>query len=287
MAPVISTDNPVAFAFGLLGNAVSFAVFLAPLPTFYRVFKKKSTEGFQSVPYVVGLFSAMSWIYYATLKSNVFLLMTINAFGCFIETVYIAIFLAYAAKQARMLTLRLLILLNFGGFCVILLLSHFLKGQTRLHVLGWVCVSFSVCVFAAPLSIVRLVIRTKSVEFMPFYLSFFLTINAISWFGYGVSLKDIFIAMPNVLGFIFGFLQMVLYAMYRNYKPAVKDVEQAEQSIDIEKQSVSMASQEQSEFIETIHGENTENKGVSADNNQTDNQERNMENSNQDPLSKC
>ncbi|XP_044501337.1 bidirectional sugar transporter SWEET12-like isoform X2 [Mangifera indica] len=247
MAPVISTDNPVAFAFGLLGNAVSFAVFLAPLPTFYRVFKKKSTEGFQSVPYVVGLFSAMSWIYYATLKSNVFLLMTINAFGCFIETVYIAIFLAYAAKQARMLTLRLLILLNFGGFCVILLLSHFLKGQTRLHVLGWVCVSFSVCVFAAPLSIV----------------------------------------MPNVLGFIFGFLQMVLYAMYRNYKPAVKDVEQAEQSIDIEKQSVSMASQEQSEFIETIHGENTENKGVSADNNQTDNQERNMENSNQDPLSKC
>ncbi|XP_044494503.1 bidirectional sugar transporter SWEET14-like isoform X1 [Mangifera indica] len=276
MAPVISTDNPVAFAFGLLGNVVSFVVFLAPLyfrPTFYRIFKKKSTEGFQSVPYVVGLFSAVSWIYYATLKSDAFLLMTINAFGCMIETAYIAIFLAYAPKQARMLTLRLLILLNCGGFSVITVLSHFLKGQTRLHVLGWLCVSFSVFVFAAPLSIVRQVIRTKSVEFMPFYLSFFLTMNAISWFSYGVSLKDMYIAMPNVLGFIFGFIQMVLYVMYRNNKPAVKDIRQLEQAIDMEKLSVSTTLQEQSECAQITHGEIIENRGVSADH-----QERNMGN---------
>ncbi|KAB2609077.1 bidirectional sugar transporter N3 [Pyrus ussuriensis x Pyrus communis] len=179
-----TSHHPLAFAFGILGNIVSFIVFLAPLPTFWRVYKKKSTEGFQSVPYVFALFS---------LKSHEILLITINSFGCVIETIYIAIYLTYATKQARVSTLRLLLLVNFGGFCLILLLSRFLsQGPTRVEVLGWVCVTFSVGVFAAPLSVMRMVIRTKSVEFMPFNLSFFLTLSAVMWLCYGLLLKDLY-----------------------------------------------------------------------------------------------
>ncbi|XP_071722700.1 bidirectional sugar transporter SWEET12-like [Rutidosis leptorrhynchoides] len=215
---IFSTDNTWVFVFGLLGNIVSFVVFLAPLPTFYRIVKKKSTEGFQSIPYVVALFSGTLWLYYASQKSDVFLLVTINSVGCFIETLYIAIYIAYATKQARMYTMRLVILLNFAGFCAILLVSHFFftSGPSRVRVLGWVCVIFSVSVFVAPLSIMRLVIRTKSVEFMPFYLSLFLTLSAVMWLFYGIFLKDMYIALPNVLGVLFGVVQMILYLYYKN-----------------------------------------------------------------------
>lgn len=43
----------------------------------------------------------MIWIYYAFLKSDEFLLITINAFGCIIETIYISMYITYAPKQAR------------------------------------------------------------------------------------------------------------------------------------------------------------------------------------------
>ncbi|XP_010421173.1 PREDICTED: bidirectional sugar transporter SWEET12-like [Camelina sativa] len=223
---LFDTHNTWAFVFGLLGNVISFAVFLSPVPTFYRICKKKTTEGFQSLPYVVALFSATLWLYYATQKKDVFLLVTINCFGCFIETIYISIFVAFATKKARMLTVKLLLLMNVGGFCAILLLCQFLtKGATRAKIIGGICVGFSVCVFAAPLSIIRTVIKTKSVEYMPFSLSLTLTISAVIWLLYGLALKDIYVAFPNVIGFVLGALQMILYVVYKYCKTPSELVE--------------------------------------------------------------
>ncbi|VAI52526.1 unnamed protein product [Triticum turgidum subsp. durum] len=216
----LSLQHPWAFAFGLLGNVISFMTYLAPLPTFYRIYRSKSTQGFQSVPYVVALFSAMLWIYYALLKSDECLLITINSAGCVIETIYIIIYLTYAPKQAKLFTAKILLLLNVGVFGLILLLTLLLsEGEKRVVMLGWVCVGFSVSVFVAPLSVIRLVVRTRSVEFMPFSLSLSLTVSAVVWFLYGLLIKDKYVALPNILGFAFGVIQMGLYALYRKATP--------------------------------------------------------------------
>nr|UJT76404.1 bidirectional sugar transporter SWEET13b [Hemerocallis fulva] len=220
----LSLDHPWAFAFGILGNLISFMVCLAPIPTFYRIYKSKSTQGFQSVPYVVALFSAMLWIYYALIKTNEYLLITINSVGCVIETIYIIIFITYASKKIKIHTVKLMLLLNVGLFASIVLSTLLLtKGPKRVTVVGWMCVGFAVSVFAAPLSIIRQVMRTRSVEFMPFSLSFSLTLSAVAWFSYGLLTKDIYVAIPNILGFSFGVVQMVLYIIYKDAKELVKD----------------------------------------------------------------
>ena len=234
----LSLDHPWAFAFGILGNLISFMVYLAPIPTFMRIYRKKSTEGFQSIPYVVALFSAMLWIYYAFIKTNTYLLITINSIGCLIEIAYITIYIMYASKSARIYTAKIICLIDLGMFGLIVLATYyFAEGPKRLTLLGWICVGFSVSVFVAPLSIIRVVIRTKSVEFLPFSLSFFLTLSAVAWFSYGLFTKDIYVAIPNTLGFAFGVAQMVLYVIYMNrgQKATEKKGTVPEHIVDIKK----------------------------------------------------
>ncbi|MBA0604377.1 hypothetical protein Godav_017041 [Gossypium davidsonii] len=121
---------------------------------------------------------------------------------------------------------KLMLLFNVFGSGLIFFSTYFLHNpKTRLCILGYICLGFSASTYAAPLAIVRKVIKTKSVEFMPFTLSVFLTIQAVMWFFYGLLKKDINIAGPNILGFIFGILQMILYAIYKNHpkKMVVED----------------------------------------------------------------
>ncbi|RAL45106.1 hypothetical protein DM860_015512 [Cuscuta australis] len=158
----------------------------------------------------------MLYLYYANIKKNMVLIITINSFGIAIETIYLAAFMLYAAKDARIFTFKVLVLFNFGAMGVAVGLTYMLlDGHLRITIVGWICAIFSICVFAAPLSIMRKVIRTKSVKYMPFTLSLALTLSAIVWLQYGLLIHDYYVAMPNVLGFIFGMAQMILYAIYK------------------------------------------------------------------------
>ncbi|KDP22573.1 hypothetical protein JCGZ_26404 [Jatropha curcas] len=236
------------FIFGVLANIISAMVCLAPLPTFYQICKKKTSEGFQSIPYVIALFSAMLWLFYAIFDNNATLLITINTFTFFMEICYIIVYLIYATKNDRMFTIKLVLFFNVFGFGTICILTLFLThGRKRVDVLGWICMVFALCVFVAPLGIMRKVIKTKSVEFMPFSLSFFLTLTAVMWFFYGFLKKDIYVAVPNTLGFLFGIIQMVIYLIYR--KPQKLTVEEpklrelSDHIVDVAKLSATLCSE--------------------------------------------
>lgn len=71
----------------------------------------------------------------------------------------------------QMSTLRMIVLLNFGGFCTIVLLTHLLaEGEGRVKLLGWICVVFATSVFAAPLSIIVSILLDHNLQLSYLFL---------------------------------------------------------------------------------------------------------------------
>ncbi|KAG9457279.1 hypothetical protein H6P81_001787 [Aristolochia fimbriata] len=205
------------FLFGIFGNATALFLFLAPLITFRRIVKSKSTEEFSGIPYVTTLLNCLlsAWYGLPFVSPHNLLVSTINGTGALIESIYVVVFLVYSRGKVRAKILGLfLLVLSF--FALVALVSLFaLHGQKRKLFCGFAAAIFSICMYASPLSIMRMVIRTKSVEYMPFFLSLFVFLCGTSWFIYGLLGSDPFITVPNGFGSGLGALQLVLYAIYR------------------------------------------------------------------------
>ncbi|XP_050226779.1 bidirectional sugar transporter SWEET16-like isoform X1 [Mercurialis annua] len=200
---------------GLLGNITTGLVYLAPIKTFWRIVVNKSTEEFESMPYVCKLLNAYFWVYYGILKPNSILVATVNGFGAVCEIIFVILFLLFAPPRMRFITAILAGVLDVGfPAAVVVIAQSFLKREAQIDVAGFFCVCFSLAAYGSPLSAMKTVITTKSVEYMPFLLSFSLFINGGVWTFYAIITKDWFIGLPNGTGFGLGTAQMILYAMY-------------------------------------------------------------------------
>jgi len=68
--------------------------------------------------------------------------------------------------------------------------------------------------YAAPLSTIMSVFKTKSSDSIHFWTMIMNTMNAFFWCVYSLAIQDYYILLPNSLGFFFGLIQMGLYICY-------------------------------------------------------------------------
>lgn len=69
--------------------------------TFWRIIKHRSTEDFESLPYVCTLLNSSLWTYYGIIKPGAYLVATVNGFGIVVEIIYVSLFLIYAPVEKR------------------------------------------------------------------------------------------------------------------------------------------------------------------------------------------
>ncbi|KAI3756344.1 hypothetical protein L1987_56164 [Smallanthus sonchifolius] len=204
-------------AVGIIGNVIALILFLSPVPTFIQIVKKRTVEQFSPVPYLATFVNCGIWVLYGLpfVHPNSLLVITINGAGLLIETVYLLLFLIYSDRKQRIKVLLIMLAeLVFLGVLALLVLTVAHTTKVRSNIVGSIAIVGNIMMYAAPLSVMKLVITTKSVEFMPFFLSLFSLLNGISWTIYALIRFDPYIVIPNGLGSLLGVVQLVLYATY-------------------------------------------------------------------------
>ncbi|KAK1301625.1 Bidirectional sugar transporter SWEET7b [Acorus calamus] len=208
-------------------------------PTFVNIVKKGAVEQYSAIPYLATLQNCMLWLLYGMpfVHPHSVLVLTINGAGLVFEAVYLTIYFVYAnGKQRKKPALILLVEIVFVAAVAVLVLTltqnyegdH--KYNIRSLIVGILCVIFGTCMYASPLSVMKMVIQTKSVKYMPLPLSLAGFLNGICWTAYALIKFDIFIVIPNAMGTLFGVVQLILYGCYYRTTPKDDDDKEVEMS---------------------------------------------------------
>ncbi|EYU18073.1 hypothetical protein MIMGU_mgv1a026007mg [Erythranthe guttata] len=205
--------------FGILGTMVSLLVYLAPL-----VFNNTLC---------CNVFSSAIWLFYGILESNAMVLVSINNIGCITEAMYISAYIFYSAHIHKIINYFFIMQydnikmlgLTMSFFCAIIFLTYFtLKGDSRLMILGWVCLLASISVYGATIATVYRAVMKRNVQYISVVLTCILTVNAVLWGMYGFLEEDANIWIninnyfPNAIGFILGVVQIAGYTIFRTPK---------------------------------------------------------------------
>lgn len=202
----------------ITGNIFAFGLFVSPIPTFRRILRNGSTEEFSGLPYIYTLLNCLICAWYGSPFVSVdnILLTTVNTIGAIFQLVYITLFITYADPERKMKMLGLLAAV-FVSFATLAILSlEVFEFSSRQIFVGLISCASLISMFASPLFIIRLVIRTKSVEYMPFYLSLSSFLMSMSFCAYGMFNWDAFVYVPNGIGVFLGITQLGLYSYYSN-----------------------------------------------------------------------
>lgn len=229
-------------ALGWVGTVAATGLFLSPAVHFYRIVKKRDVEDYSSVPYSMSALQCALWVLYAVITPNRLQPLITNIIGVTLQLAYLIIYFVYSRKRAKQHKELLLgvgismVMLGAVAFFILFAMGTqgVKMGQTgstqenQTNVLGVICVVFNIFMYMSPLSVMRIVIKTKSVEFMPFMLTAGCLGCSFTWLAYGICVPDINILIPNGAGAVLGLVQLILYGTY--YSGGGSDVASNKQS---------------------------------------------------------
>lgn len=201
---------------GDLAPVLSILVCLSPVPTIQRIVNREDVGNLPLLPYSAMVVNGTLWLAYGVLTENP-TIWSCRGFCLCVGLYYMTRFIQFSPKSAPTLPGTVNqhiagVLLGFAGVSA-LIFSHVMNNPAWL--LGKLGILTVVAMFASPLTVLGIVIKSKSAEDIPLPFTSAIAVSCFLWSVYGIGeLHDLHIIIPNVLGLVLALLQLTLKAIY-------------------------------------------------------------------------
>ncbi|KAI8471974.1 MAG: sugar efflux transporter for intercellular exchange-domain-containing protein [Monoraphidium minutum] len=197
-----------------LGTGVAWAMFLAPLKAVIAVRRSKALGVMNPLPLVAMWANCAAWLVYAFLIVDPYVLAS-NLPGLILAAFMTVTCYGYADERARDTMLCGIVgfsalLFGAGAFLRFAGLDH----AKSVALWGFVTVGILLIFYAAPLSSIAEVLRARNSAALNEPLALMAVLNGSLWGAYGWAVGDPFIWGPNLVGALFGVLQVSLVKAY-------------------------------------------------------------------------
>ena len=199
--------------FGWVGLVISTYFYFSPVVPYAKVLKgeMKYTDS-PKMTLFCNLLNCILWIDYGLIKESLQLYLTCVIGGC-LTLIWSTIYLIFFAKKNFVFGL----VYNISAVAVILGLL-FLFYSIDVEITGYVALIFNILMYFAPGEKIYTVITTGNYELIPIFSTIGTLLCAGCWLIYGIYQVDLNLIIPNILGLLFGFLQLFVYCIYKKKK---------------------------------------------------------------------
>lgn len=200
----------------LLAGAASVAsvvMWLSPIQAIWlakdSIYRTRSSAKVSTAfGFVAGAVQCALWVLYASTRlEDMTVPLLVNLFGGLLNLSFVLCYWTYSTGEQHSK-----VLWHVAGLCPALVLGVGVWYFDSDNVLvGYIAVVLNVLMYFGPLAAAGEVVRKRSNQGMILPQLALTVLSGLLWFVYGWYIADILVMIPNVLGAVFGVLQLALY----------------------------------------------------------------------------
>lgn len=197
---------------GWIASVLNIIFYLIPCSPFIKVIEGKLN--FEDTPgvYVTTCYiNTFLWFIYGVMTVNDQIKIS-NMISAIISLIFIMIYLLYELKKYFVDSVLNFLILISGSWAVYRALTIVADDDITC---GYICLGTTVIVLISPLVVLYKVCKEKNYHLIQFFSAWIYLLNTLFWFIYSILIKDIFLAVPNTLGFFVSVLEIGMYIHYR------------------------------------------------------------------------